>query len=375
MIGMKSLPARLTTVAAHGLLVCAMSAISTICIAVPAAAPASGSFQDPLDTAALPGINPAQQPIMATALAGHRLMGVGMRGLIVASDDNGKTWRQIAAPVQSDLTSVMFPTPSDGWVVGHDGVILHSSDGGNSWTKQLDGVSAAKQFGDYYREQVKQGNASAEVYAKAIDQNLQAGPNLPYLDVWFDSPAKGYAVGAFGMLAATEDGGKTWLPWLDHIDNPDLLNLNAIRAIGGELYIAGERGMVYRLDRGKNRFVRMASGYKGSFFGIAGSGDVVVTFGLRGNVYRSTDRGATWQVSTTPAAATATAAATVAAGRMVMVTSAGAAWQGSGSMDNFKPLALAVPDSFTSITALPDGQVLLGGMNGIRVQSVPSIKQ
>ena len=43
-------------------------------------------------------------------------------------------------PVSSDLFAVHFANASKGWAVGHDGVVLASSDGGQSWTKQLDGL-------------------------------------------------------------------------------------------------------------------------------------------------------------------------------------------------------------------------------------------
>ena len=92
--------------------------------------PAAAEFQDPLDAAA-----PSTRFTATTHLTRHRAGrqpagGVGMRGLIVLSDDEGKTWRQAPVPVSSDLVSVRFVTPSRGWACGHDGVILRTSDGG-----------------------------------------------------------------------------------------------------------------------------------------------------------------------------------------------------------------------------------------------------
>ena len=77
------------------------------------------------------------------ARAGERLVAVGERGRIILSDDNGVTWRQVHSPTSVTLTHVTFATPVDGWAVGGMGIVLHSADGGLSWTKQLDGIQAA----------------------------------------------------------------------------------------------------------------------------------------------------------------------------------------------------------------------------------------
>ncbi len=102
------------------------------------------------------------------------------------------------------------------------------------------------------------------------------------------------SVGAYNLIFRTGDGGKTWEPWFDRTDNPKFFNLYAIRPAGGELFIAGEGGLVLKLDSAAQRFRALTIPYNGSFFGVADAAPAVVVFGLRGNVYRSEDRGATW---------------------------------------------------------------------------------
>ena len=60
--------------------------------------------------------------------------------------------------------------------------------------------------------------------------------------------SSGYAVGAYNLIFRTDDGGATWLPWFDRTDNPKFFNLYAIRPVAGDLYIAGEGGLVLKLD-------------------------------------------------------------------------------------------------------------------------------
>jgi len=72
------------------------------------------------------------------------------------------------------------------------------------------------------------------------------------------------------------------------------LYAGAVRRVGPDLYIAGEQGLLLKLDRSSGRFVAMSIPYQGTLFGVLGNERVVVAFGLRGNVVRSTDRGRTW---------------------------------------------------------------------------------
>jgi Uncharacterized protein related to plant photosystem II stability/assembly factor len=90
----------------------------------------AGGFVDVLDLPAVYSKVPSRVPLLAISRAGNRLISAGARGHILYSDDGGSSWRQAEVPVSSDLTAVRFATPQDGWAVGHDGVVLHSADGG-----------------------------------------------------------------------------------------------------------------------------------------------------------------------------------------------------------------------------------------------------
>ena len=260
-------------------------------------------FEDPLDLPAQMRSSPEKRPLVAVAAAGENLVAVGSRGMIIYSEDQGMTWSQARVPVQSDLLAVTFPTPSDGWAVGHDGVILNSIDGGKTWARQLDGRMAGDTFTAFYTAMGPEGEAALT----EIDINYRAGPTLPWLDVWFENRLVGYVTGSYGLIAATTDGGKNWEPWLHHIDNEAALNLNSLRSISGNIYIGGERGQVYSLNRAQGYFNRTDTGYLGSFFGIAGISNNLLAYGLRGTVYSSADNGTSWQILDTPTRQTITA--------------------------------------------------------------------
>ena len=103
----------------------------------------------------------------------------------------------------------------------------------------------------------------------------EQGADKPFLDVWFADAQNGYAVGAYNLIFRTRDGGKTWEPWFDRTDNPKFFNLYAIRPAAGELFIAGEGGLVLKLDGAAQRFRALTVPYNGSFFGVADAGIAV----------------------------------------------------------------------------------------------------
>ncbi len=232
------------------------------------------------------------------ALAGDRVVAVGIRGHIIYSDDKGKTWTQSKVPVSVELTAVCFPTPKRGWVVGHDGVVLNSIDGGATWTKQLDGRDICRIMGQYYREHPLFGKRDAESTEKMntdIKGIIGDGPINPLLDVWFENENTGFIVGAFNLIMRTDDGGKSWTPWFDRTDNPMGMHLYCIRPIGADVYISGEQGLLMRLDRKAGCFKALTTPYTGTYFGILGKPGLLVAFGMRGNILCSQDGGKTWK--------------------------------------------------------------------------------
>lgn len=84
---------------------------------------------------------PARSPLRDIAFLDERRgFIVGDRGLILASEDGGKSWREVKAPTEENLTAVFF-RGERGWAAGWSGVVLHSADGGRSWQLQKTGIS------------------------------------------------------------------------------------------------------------------------------------------------------------------------------------------------------------------------------------------
>jgi len=335
---------------------------------------AAGAFVDVLDTPAQPSPLAARSLLQGIAQAGNRLVAVGQRGHVLVSRDDGKAWTQSPVPVSSDLTAIYFVDADRGWAVGHDGVILHTDDGGTRWNVQLTGRQANDLFLQAMERRVAAEPASAAARAALEEAKRfrEQGADKPFLYVWFADSAHGFAVGAYNMIFATSDGGRTWEPWFDRTENPKLLNLYAIRPAAGEVYIAGEGGLVMRLDPAAQRFRAVALPYKGSLFGVAGANNAVLVYGLRGNAFRSGDAGRTWNKVDAGLPASIVAAAPTRHGALMLADAGGRVAVSEDGGVTFRPVPIQPAVPLTAVATASDGRVIAVGPRGAtRTDSVP----
>ena len=339
----------------------ALAAGGMLPLAVGAAAPAEPTpWRDVLDTPAQKSSLAARGLLTGLTRAGKRLVAVGQRGHVLLSDDSAKTWQQADVPVSADLVAVCFPNAETGWVVGHDGVVLKSTDAGRTWARQLDGRGLGEVLVAYYTR-----SGDAKWLAEAQRFAAQAAEN-PFLDVWFDDDKSGFVVGAFGLVLRTADGGKSWEPLMHAADNPKSLHLYAVRRIGAELFAVGEQGLALKLDRDSGRLAAMTLPYQGTLFGLVGKGRIVVGHGLRGNVVRSTDAGATWQSVATGVGVGLTASTIDERGRIVIVSQAGHVLASSDDGASFAPLKIERPIPAAAVASAGPGLLALAGPRGVQ---------
>lgn len=340
-----------------------------------AAQPAS-TWQDVLDQPAMKSPLSERALINGLAVAGGRLVAVGQRGHVLLSDDEGKTWRQAEVPASSDLVAVTFPTPTEGWAVGHDGIVLHTKDAGATWTRALDGRQVGALMVDYYKREA--ANLGDEKRAAALLQESERfaaqGAENPFLDIAFENPSTGYLIGAFGLIFRTTDGGATWQPMLHAAENPRALHLYAVRTIGGEVYIAGEQGLFLKLDRdapGCGRFKAIELPYKGTLFGVVGTERALMAFGLRGTLLRSTDAGRSWQPVATGLQVGLTAGGIDAQGRIVIVSQAGHVLVSGDDGASFAQSKIDKPVPAAAVALTGTSSVVVGGPRGLAARALP----
>jgi photosystem II stability/assembly factor-like uncharacterized protein len=330
--------------------------------------------------------------LLDISVAGSRLVAVGERGHALYSDDNGDSWTQAQVPTTQMLTAVHFVDERRGWAVGHDGLILASADGGATWRLQRDGLAVQEQRNLEQREERMAAVKALEEALASADDSQQADIELsledarmdledaelalsepvftaPLLDVWFQDAERGWAVGAFGTLVATRDGGRRWTTLHDALDNPFEYHLNAVTGDGrGRIFIAGEGGIMYRSLDGGATWESLPPVYEGSWFGALhiDRPGVLLVFGLRGNVYRSLDFGVNWSNTSPASRQTLSGGSADEQGHVVLVGNVGTVLHSERGGERFDSVNLT--DRLALTGAVTRGnRLIVVGQGGVRV--------
>ena len=320
-----------------------------------------------LDRSAILSQRATQSVLLGIAQAGKRLVAVGERGIVVVSDDDAATWRLVPAPVSVTLTAVHFADDKHGYAVGHSGTVLATADGGETWIRVLEGRMAAQ-----IALVAAQDSGSATALRDA-QRLMSDGPDKPLLDLLVLGARRVIVVGAYGMAYETSDGGRTWASWSDRMGNSRNLHLYAIRSLGERILVCGEQGLVRLSKDGGQSFATIKTPYDGSFFTAEfAAADDIVLAGLRGNMLRSFDAGASWKQTTSPDGASITGSVRKTDGSLVLVNQAGMVLgesKGALTVLNRTPFP-----SLTGIFSKRDGSLLMLSVQGFVLASIEGQK-
>jgi photosystem II stability/assembly factor-like uncharacterized protein len=266
--------------------------------------------------------------LLDVALAGDRLVAVGERGHILLSDDYGRTWKQSGTSTRSTLTAVYFVDETHGWAAGHENVILATQDGGESWIRQFPPGGIEERF----------------------------------LDIRFTDRKKGLAVGAYGFARITRDAGETWEA---HEVTWEEMHLNRIsQGPDGRMFLAVEGGLLLTSPDEGESWEELPSPYEGSLFGILPLGPrALLTYGLRGNIFRSVDGGQNWIQVENESHVLIMHGIRLSAGHIVL---AGMNGQFLISQDGGRSFSLWMTpvQGVSALVECPDGAIIAVGLNG-----------
>jgi len=305
------------------------------------AAPAEAAPSPPAKAQAAEIMPLASQGLLLDIVnTGEHLVAVGDHGDIVVSNDGAK-WVQpqdqsgnSTVPVRAPLTAVYFTDAKNGWAVGHDAAILHTADGGRTWTLQ----------------------------------SFQPELEKPYLDVMFLDAQHGFAIGAYGMFKETFDGGQSWNDVKNNLTEGEL-HLNAIIKLNSnELFIAGEQGTLgVSSDQGKT-WTKLTSPYESSLFGALPVGDKgAMIFGLRGNIFVSSDvRSNKWTKVETHNVSTMFGGTRLPDGRLVLVGLNGVIWVTDANGGNVQRVVGTVGTTQSAVIGFKGG-LLMVGESGVQI--------
>ena len=183
------------------------------------------------------------------------------------STNGGSSWTPLTLPPGTWIYGSFFVDANNGWGVGSEENIVHTTDGGLTWTTQRGGVGS--------------------------------GALYPFWDVEFVDASHGIVVGGAGKIYTTVDGGATWTLR----SSGAAAETHALARVGDNLWSAGVGGTIQMTRNGgawwDETHVPVESGNLSDIdFADASTGWTVVdgsTGPGNGRVFKTTNGGLTWK--------------------------------------------------------------------------------
>ncbi len=274
--------------------------------------------------------------LLGLAHAGpDRVVAVGNAGHVLLSDDAGGTWRLAKSPTDELLTAVIFTSATEGWAVGQDEVILHTTDGGESWTQQHIKADAD------------------QVLFTIISLPPQAGGGQHL-----------FSSGSYDLTLETLNG-QDWtegkIPNLD-----DDYHLNCAVARGDDILITGEAGHAF--IRYAGAWSPMKLPYDGSQFACAlGPDGSFYSFGLRGTAFRALPGATSWTKLESGTQRSFFGAANLASGKIALVGGNGLMALLDTVSNAFTMLPPVTGATLSAVLELKGGKLMVAGDDGVHL--------
>jgi photosystem II stability/assembly factor-like uncharacterized protein len=218
---------------------------------------------------------------------------------VLTSPDRGASWSPVVIEDATFLYDMAFSDDAQhGWCVGAEGLVRHSSNGGESWEAPPralteESVTSVCTIGD--GAQAWMGTLGGEVFA-TVDEGrswtlLARATSAPVSSMAFTPEGQlGWLVGANGVLRRTDDSGVTWVA---QETGADIQTVFFDRA-GQRAWAVGSNGAVLSTARDSDTWQQHRSGSERLLdvvFADAAHGMIV---GYRGTILTTDDAGATW---------------------------------------------------------------------------------
>lgn len=200
---------------------------------------------------------------------------VGYDGLIIKSSDGGSTWTEQNSGTDVRLNTVYFINPNKGFAAGYENTLLGTTNGGRTWSRATRNTEFAP--------------SGAEVCLDELC--ISCGTYCLINDIYFSNNQIGYAAG-YGTSFKTTDGG---VIWRSGSSERYTSNNNTVFFLDENTgYLGADGGRIYKTTDGTN-FELIRSGGNANvediYFIDEDTGFFVTSYG---GVHKTTDGGSNW---------------------------------------------------------------------------------
>jgi len=199
---------------------------------------------------------------------------VGAFGTLLSTTDGGTTWRnhrlswdnliplvnKDGGNIEPNLNAVYFANPETGWIVGEFGLVLKTSDGGQTWSSQTYGSDRPQLFAVMFRDKLTGWSVGQQgTLLKTTDGGrnwiaVDIGTRRNLYGISFEDE-RGLIVGE-GIVMASQDNGAIWTR-LESMPEGRWLSGAAIKK--RQAAVVGQAGTIRALDLNEKSFRREAA--------------------------------------------------------------------------------------------------------------------
>lgn len=255
---------------------------------------------------------PQGNALKAVRFAEDKLHGwaVGTNSVVLRTEDGGFDWTIQQLPVETSLNALFVADAESATVVGASGTVLQTTDGGKTWTLRRSNTKDHL-LGVHFVSDIVASNRAAS--AQTTPSKKDAQPNQSTtarqqrtgrVQTLFGGKNRdeilrrshGWAVGTYGTIVITKDGGRTWTAQAsgvrEHLYAVAFSNKQSGVAVGanGTLLVTQDGGATWRAEQPQTG--KLEQSLTGVAFASGGRRAVAVGYG--GAILKTEDRARTW---------------------------------------------------------------------------------
>jgi len=142
---------------------------------------------------------------------GNKGFVVGENGYIFKTTDGGTNWTSITSGISNTLNKIFFATDSIGYIAGSGGKILKTTDGGDHWTPLTSGTTSDIPSLYFINKDTGFVGTNSMILKTTDGGNSWVSVLLNFTptSIHFSGTDYGYATGG-NKIIKTTDGGNTW---------------------------------------------------------------------------------------------------------------------------------------------------------------------